>query len=471
MIVKNESKIIERLLTTVLPIIDSYCICDTGSTDNTIEVIQNFMKTHGKPGEVYVEPFKNFGYNRDHALQRAAKWGKYALLLDADMKLIIEPGFDKSQLTADGYNIIQKNPSMQYYNTRIVKTGIGVKCVCPTHEYYDFPTGTRKENLTTLWINDIGDGGCKTNKFERDIKLLLQGIIDEPTNARYYFYLANSYRDIGKYQEAIRHYKKRVELGGWIEEVFMACNEIGKAYRKLGDDANAVYWWLEAYNKYPKRAESLYQLVRYYRETGKQQIGQAMCDLARTIPFPKDDLLFIETPVYEYLLFYEHTILTYYTRKEIDHMKYLELIGRGHDKHNVLTNYKFYVKSLKNIRQSRIDAGALVDMTPGPQLALSGTVPGFFRELVSCGTGCVHDNELFHLCKITYKTETYHILIVLDADTHELKRHTILFRFEGHPEEVGMTVVVVDDNVAFSYKIGEKESTIYVPIDALFTLK
>jgi glycosyltransferase involved in cell wall biosynthesis len=36
MIVKNESKIITRMLDTVLPIIDAYCICDTGSTDNTV---------------------------------------------------------------------------------------------------------------------------------------------------------------------------------------------------------------------------------------------------------------------------------------------------------------------------------------------------------------------------------------------------------------------------------------------------
>ena len=33
MIVKNESKIITRVLNSVLPIINNYCICDTGSTD------------------------------------------------------------------------------------------------------------------------------------------------------------------------------------------------------------------------------------------------------------------------------------------------------------------------------------------------------------------------------------------------------------------------------------------------------
>ena len=43
MIVKNESKIITRLFDSVISIIDCYCICDTGSTDNTIELIKNYF--------------------------------------------------------------------------------------------------------------------------------------------------------------------------------------------------------------------------------------------------------------------------------------------------------------------------------------------------------------------------------------------------------------------------------------------
>ena len=45
MIVKNETQIIQRLLESVLPIIDCYLICDTGSTDNTIELIDNFVRS------------------------------------------------------------------------------------------------------------------------------------------------------------------------------------------------------------------------------------------------------------------------------------------------------------------------------------------------------------------------------------------------------------------------------------------
>jgi len=57
MIVKNESKIITRLLESVSPIIDCYCICDTGSTDNTIQIIQDFFKEKNIPGKIVQKDF------------------------------------------------------------------------------------------------------------------------------------------------------------------------------------------------------------------------------------------------------------------------------------------------------------------------------------------------------------------------------------------------------------------------------
>ena len=42
-IVKNESAVILRMLQSVESIVDTYCICDTGSTDNTIELIKGFF--------------------------------------------------------------------------------------------------------------------------------------------------------------------------------------------------------------------------------------------------------------------------------------------------------------------------------------------------------------------------------------------------------------------------------------------
>ena len=199
MIVRNEAKIITRLLNSVLPIIDTYIICDTGSTDDTISIIKTFFDEHNIPGEVISEPFKNFGYNRTFALKAARNKATYALLLDADMIFKIEPTFNKQNLSKDAYMIIQKGGGLNYHNTRLIRLDIDAKCIGPTHEYYDLPPGSQNEKLESIWIEDIGDGGSKTNKFERDIKLLQDGIKDEPNNGRYYFYLANSYFNTGRH--------------------------------------------------------------------------------------------------------------------------------------------------------------------------------------------------------------------------------------------------------------------------------
>ena len=120
MIVKNESKIIHRLLESVLPIIDTYCICDTGSTDNTTEVITEFFSKNNITGKIVFEPFKNFAHNRNFALNACAGLSDYILLLDADMVLDVQ-NFDKNMLSQyDSFNILQGSDNFYYQNMRIV---------------------------------------------------------------------------------------------------------------------------------------------------------------------------------------------------------------------------------------------------------------------------------------------------------------------------------------------------------------
>ena len=42
-----------------------------------------------------------------------------------------------------------------------------------------------------------------------------------------------------------------------------------------GDDnmANAIYWWLEAYNFFPNRIENLYEIIHHYRCVGKNKLA------------------------------------------------------------------------------------------------------------------------------------------------------------------------------------------------------
>ena len=53
MIVKNEEKVLPRILKPMKEIVDKILICDTGSTDRTKEIIREFT------AEVYDFPWKN----------------------------------------------------------------------------------------------------------------------------------------------------------------------------------------------------------------------------------------------------------------------------------------------------------------------------------------------------------------------------------------------------------------------------
>jgi len=347
MIVRNESKIIIRLLTSVLSIIDTYVICDTGSTDETPDIIKSFFDSHNIPGEVITEPFKNFGYNRTFALKAAHGKATYALLLDADMIFKIEPTFNKQSLTKDAYMIIQKGGGLNYHNTRLIRLDIDAKCVGPTHEYYDLPPGHQNDKLDSIWIEDIGDGGSKANKFERDIKLLKEGIEEEPNNGRYYFYLANSYFNTGRHGDSIPYYKKRIEIGGWVEEIFYSYLNLGHAYMKTGQDGEAIFAWMNGYNHHTSRSETIYEICKYYREKGKNKLAMVFCKLGIDIPYPVNDSLFIHNDVYDTGFDYELSILGYYNDYPDTYKVFSRLMNKSNQSYNnLLSNYKFYVPKL-----------------------------------------------------------------------------------------------------------------------------
>src|SRR5580704_2904813 len=111
MIVKNESKVILRCLESVRPVVDYVLVEDTGSTDGTQNLIREWLERVGLPGEVYDEPWRDFGYNRSHVLATLREQNNidYALMLDADDEFVFEQGFDiaafKSSLSQDLYDV------------------------------------------------------------------------------------------------------------------------------------------------------------------------------------------------------------------------------------------------------------------------------------------------------------------------------------------------------------------------------
>jgi tetratricopeptide (TPR) repeat protein len=350
MIVKNESKIITRLFDSVSKIIDCYCICDTGSTDDTVKIITEYFNNKNIPGKIVFEPFKNFCHNRTFALNSCIGMSDFTLLLDADMILEIN-NFDKNMLNQASYfNILQGNESFYYQNMRIVKNDGLSKYVGVTHEYIDLPPNSNVSafDKNNIFIRDIGDGGCKSDKFERDIRLLLEGIQNEPNNGRYYFYLANSYHDLGRFEEAIDTYKKRIEFGGWREEVWYSYYRIGICYKKMDKLSDAFYYWLEGYEFYPDRLEGLYEMLKHYRYYSKHKLGKNIYRMCREILDKndnRDQYLFLHNEVYISQIYYEYSIIACYVGVKNINYEVIQILNNSNvdgEMNNLLSNLKFY---------------------------------------------------------------------------------------------------------------------------------
>jgi glycosyltransferase involved in cell wall biosynthesis len=106
---KNEASIILNMLNSVYRYIDYYVIQDNGSTDGTPDIIKKFFEEKGIPGFIYFEPWVNFGYNRNHALQKCLEAPhncEYIIRVDADETLEVAEDFDWSMLRQkDAWNV------------------------------------------------------------------------------------------------------------------------------------------------------------------------------------------------------------------------------------------------------------------------------------------------------------------------------------------------------------------------------
>ena len=372
MIVKNESNIIHRLFDSVLKWIDCYCICDTGSTDDTVNKITAYFESKNIPGKIVIEPFKDFSHNRNVSLQACNGMSDYVLLLDADM--VFHPNesvFSKKMLTLDVYYILQGSSDFYYKNIRILKNNGCYSYVGVTHEYINFPQNTVFASFekNVVFINDVGDGGSKGNKYVRDVELLTRGIAENPKNDRYHFYLANTLKDMGKNDEAIEMYKKRIALGGWNQEIWHSYYKIGTCYKNLGRMLEALDAWLMAYNILPNRAENLYEIAKYYRETSKHNLSYLFYTIAKNAIIAcgskKDDYLFLENDVYTYKCDYEFTIIAYYIEnKSITNvtqciMNVMNNCSTNHIISNLFRNMKFY--NLKLVPAVKCDMSFTLD--------------------------------------------------------------------------------------------------------------
>jgi glycosyltransferase involved in cell wall biosynthesis len=283
----------------LLPHIDSAIVVDTGSTDGTPELLTKLFADAGKPLEVRTVPFVNFEQARNAALKAARasplEW-EYLILCDADMTLnVSDPDWVKKLNGGPAYDMRQTaGGAMSYYNRRLVHRSAKGKYVGVTHEFLQVDSAGRIDGAEFL---DHADGANRPDKLARDLALLEAALRTEKRPGiieRYTFYLAQTLYDLGRFVEAVKQYRARVALGGFPEERWYAQFRRALCCEHMDQTPAFLHGMLAAYQMRPTRAEPLVALAKHYRERGDNHASLLFSTAALALPYPKDDLLFVD---------------------------------------------------------------------------------------------------------------------------------------------------------------------------------
>lgn len=336
MIVRDEAPIIERVLRSALPVIDSWRIIDTGSTDGTPELISSLLSD--VPGELRHSEWVDFGHNRSELLAWAADGTDWLLLLDADMVVEVDADLREQLQTLDtDAALVPVNGGLSYRMPYLVRGDRRWHFTGRTHEHLASTDAYRSAWFDGLRIHHHGDGSSHAQKLERDIELLGLDLLDAPESTRTVFYLAQTYRDAGELDLALEHYRRRAGMGGWAEEVFWSLYQAAVIEESL-ESPTAGESLIRAWDARPERAEPLYRLARRHRLLGQHHAAWLFANAAVALE-PPADTLFVETEVYRWAAAFERTDAAWrlghadLARGEADRLLGLEGLPDDHREH------------------------------------------------------------------------------------------------------------------------------------------
>jgi len=311
MIVKDEAQCICRCLESVKPIISSWVIVDTGSTDGTQELIRNYMKDI--PGTLYERPWVDFAYNRNEALKLAAGKCDYLLFMDADDILEILSNFVMPELNKDSYYFERLTEDIRIFKKLLVinqpiwqwQGAIHEFLIGPEDESFDIFPGI-------VNIRNVEKKGSRTQDPStplKDAKLLESALEKEPNNPHLQFHLAQSYLAAEELELAIEHYEKHVHLqGGDDDRIYWSLFQIGLCQQRLAKPTGTIiasFWRAASFR--PQRVEALYCLVELYRKIGNSRAAYEAALRGINTPEP-GDMSFVIPWMYEYGLLHSFAL-------------------------------------------------------------------------------------------------------------------------------------------------------------------
>lgn len=333
MIVKNEARTLPRLFASLAGQVDFYVISDTGSTDNTIEMLRQLGDQYGIPGEVHQHGWINFAHNRNRALEAAFE-AKHAgrhhcgwlMFMDADEEFeVYDSNWKKDLAEGRSYSTYKQTGDWAMkYPFLVWMEGNQWTWKGEIHNYLvQAPGSGGYPFLNTVAIRYHSFEGAKSHAFnspadkaKADIDMLESELRDcevDQSNAFRFFQLAFACRNANDVRRAIDVMRRVADCPGISEDrrytamIFTA----GLLIQEDLEQELSGDYLQRAIAISPFRKEAYFYLSGWYRQSKQMSLAVENMFKAYELNTPESGALFLERNIYTWKAAYQLAFLSY----------------------------------------------------------------------------------------------------------------------------------------------------------------
>jgi glycosyltransferase involved in cell wall biosynthesis len=341
LIVKNEESCLESCLKSIQGRVDEIVICDTGSTDKTIEIAKRYTD------KIYTD-YKwedSFAKARNHVLSKCT--GDWVLSIDADevatdgsIELMRDTALANPTAYSIGVTLLGAGSNNRHIFPRFFKRCPEVYWKGAAHNYLTHPAIINVKDAVIIY----GYSAAHKQDPDRTLRILKKAVADDPKLVREKFYLAREYVYRKDYANAIAGYLDYLKVATWGPEIADAWIMLGRCYWLIKDVPKAQDACLQALKinanfkeaaelmahiTGPKNSPRWSEFAKSASNEGVLFIRTKQMGAAASVAPGVKDLATVSKPKYPMDLLDPHRLFIENTLKEYRHVDVLEW-GAGH---------------------------------------------------------------------------------------------------------------------------------------------
>lgn len=303
--VKDEGQVIAPTLQPLAEAgIKDFLVFDTGSSDGTPELAEQFFKDAGITNyHIKQEPFIDFATSRNRALDIAdALFPHATFYLFPDAEWYLQNGSELIQFCEQhkdesdaAYFFRLQSPDFRLYKPCLIRRAAHARFLAPVHEYLNCYVPQKLPDHICFALNRTEVGHQKSKyRYKRDLGILLKEYEKNPYDSRNIYYLAQTYSCMLDFPNAYKFYKLRTTMPGFEEEHYSALLKMGLLVMEMGKTDPQWTWdlaqehFLQAFAVRPTRIEPLIFLAQHYGIVGDYNSCFLFARRALEIPIPTD---------------------------------------------------------------------------------------------------------------------------------------------------------------------------------------